>query len=53
MTTGLANTHIDRSIANLGPDKTDIKFAVPTQKSAANFESADIDIPNEIAPGNR
>ena len=33
------------------PDKTDMNFAVPTQKSVAKFESFDIDIPNEIAPG--
>ena len=33
------------------PDKTDINFAVPTPKSVAKFESVDIDIPNEIAPG--
>ena len=33
------------------PDKTDINFAVPTTKSVAKFESVDIDIPNEIAPG--
>ena len=32
-------------------DKTDINFAVPTPKSVAKFESVDIDIPNEIAPG--
>ena len=33
------------------PDKTDINFAVPTQKSVSKFESVDIDIPNEIASG--
>ena len=33
------------------PVKTDINFAVPTQKSVAKFESVDKDIPNEIASG--
>ena len=33
------------------PVKTDINFAVPTQKSVAKFESVDKDIRNEIAPG--
>ena len=33
------------------PDKTDLNFAVPTQKSVAKFERVDKDIPNEIAPG--
>ena len=33
------------------PNKNDINFAVPTKESVAKFESVDIDIPNEIAPG--
>ena len=33
------------------PVKTDVNFAVPTQKNVAKFESVDKDIPNEIASG--
>ena len=33
------------------PDKTDINFAVLTQKSVAKFENVDTDIPNKIVSG--
>ena len=39
-----------RLAGQFSPDKTDINFAVPTQKSVAKFESVDIDIPNETDP---